>query len=238
MGRYINMDPYPTGLLISWTSLRIWLDRRLSGWGTRRARVDWRKESEVKEFSCRGSLRTKSPTYVEGETWSVFNAGNCWNFVCCKKRCSHWNTQQVTLAWAKFISGSDAGKSLEEDGSEDWLLLLLLATYRERYFASQYLIYLYSWQSVNYMYTFHLFHSFILFSPPASASASSFWFFIPWIVQSVAPEGSFPPNGMFFIDVWNWTCCIFNDEKDLHRAAPRDVTLENISWWWLVVTSI
>ena len=36
------------------------------------------------------------------------------------------------MARAKFISGSDAGKSLEEDGSEDWLLQPLLATLRER----------------------------------------------------------------------------------------------------------
>ena len=37
-----------------------------------------------------------------------------------------------------------------------------------------------------------------------------------------------PPNGMFFIDVSKLTCCIFDDERDLHAAAPRDVTPENV----------
>ena len=115
--------------------------RVAASWGTRRAKVDWRKESEVKGFSCWGSLRTKSPTCTEGEE-NYIRRVLCLMlaivetlFVVRGDICSHWNgwnTQQVTWARAKFISGSDAGKSLEEDGSEDWLLQPLLATLRER----------------------------------------------------------------------------------------------------------
>ena len=89
------------------------------------------------------------------------------------------------MARAKFISGSDAGKSLEEDGSEDWLLQPLLATLRERRKVLWYNMFLQKVSCFDVLMSpdvcvtlishihvksvhFYIFHPFILF-PPVSA---------------------------------------------------------------------
>ena len=59
------------------------------------------------------------------------------------------------------------------------------------------------------------------------------------VVQTVAPEGSsateglniffFAPQRNIFHRCFELHLLHLDDERDLHRAAPRDVTLENMS---------
>ena len=51
------------------------------------------------------------------------------------------------------------------------------------------------------------------------------------VVQTVAPEGSSATEGYkrnIFHRCFKFKLFHFDDERDLHRAAPRDVTPENV----------